>query len=207
MHIEAKPAFAPRNVEIETTVAQVQVPRRAEGIVDRAQDLPVLSEGEPGLLGAMIGRAEAQVIRLALIYALFDRCAESTLDTCGRHSPSGSSAKAAWQRGLRRLDICRPPEGVPCDRWRTFVAAAARFLASPFAERASALGWTALDLFGCEHSRPLARLDRAGLIWLLNGQKLIALTAETAVVRARTGARQTYRRSRKPTQVLAWELN
>jgi hypothetical protein len=37
---------------------------------------PVLSEGEPGLLGAMIGRAEAQVIRLALIYALFDRCAE-----------------------------------------------------------------------------------------------------------------------------------
>lgn len=37
---------------------------------------PILSEGEPGLLGAMIGRAEAQVIRLALIYALFDRCAE-----------------------------------------------------------------------------------------------------------------------------------
>jgi hypothetical protein len=37
---------------------------------------PVLSEGEPGLLGAIIGRAEAQVIRLALIYALFDRCAE-----------------------------------------------------------------------------------------------------------------------------------
>jgi hypothetical protein len=37
---------------------------------------PVLSEGEPGLLGAMIGRAEAQVIRLALIYALLDRCAE-----------------------------------------------------------------------------------------------------------------------------------
>jgi len=37
---------------------------------------PLLSEGEPGLLGAMIGRAEAQVIRLALIYALFDRRAE-----------------------------------------------------------------------------------------------------------------------------------
>jgi hypothetical protein len=37
---------------------------------------PILSEGEPGLLGAMIGRAEAQVIRLALEYALFDRCAE-----------------------------------------------------------------------------------------------------------------------------------
>src|SRR5258707_15018688 len=43
----------------------------------------------------------------------------------------------AWQRGVRRLDIHRPPEGVPCDRWQTFVAAAARFLAGPFAERAS----------------------------------------------------------------------
>jgi hypothetical protein len=37
---------------------------------------PSLSEGEPGLLGAIIGRAEAQVIRLALIYALLDGCAE-----------------------------------------------------------------------------------------------------------------------------------
>jgi hypothetical protein len=37
---------------------------------------PVLSEGEPGLLGAIIGRAEAQAIRLALIYALLDGCSE-----------------------------------------------------------------------------------------------------------------------------------
>ena len=72
----------------------------------------------------------------------------------------------AWQRGVCRLNIDRPPEGVPYDRWRNFVAAAARFLAGPFAERASALGWTALDLFGCDNSRPLARPDRAGLIWM-----------------------------------------
>ena len=31
-----------------------------------------LSEGHPGLLGAVIGRAEAQVVRLALLYALLD---------------------------------------------------------------------------------------------------------------------------------------
>jgi hypothetical protein len=36
---------------------------------------PELSEGEPGLLGAIIGRAEAQVIRLALGYALMEECA------------------------------------------------------------------------------------------------------------------------------------
>jgi hypothetical protein len=31
-----------------------------------------LSEGQPGLLGAIVGRAEAQTIRLALLYALLD---------------------------------------------------------------------------------------------------------------------------------------
>jgi hypothetical protein len=36
---------------------------------------PELSEGRPGLLGAVISRAEAQVMRLALIYALLDRAA------------------------------------------------------------------------------------------------------------------------------------
>jgi hypothetical protein len=89
----------------------------------------------------------------------------------------------AWQRGVRRLDIDRPPKGVPCDRWRTFVAAAARFLACPFAERASALGWTALDLFGCDDSRPLARLDKAGLIWLLNGNRFAQSFFSTATTR------------------------
>jgi hypothetical protein len=33
---------------------------------------PNLSDGQPGLLGAVTGRAEAQVVRLALLYALLD---------------------------------------------------------------------------------------------------------------------------------------
>jgi hypothetical protein len=33
---------------------------------------PALSEGKPGLLGAMIARGEAQVIRLAMLYAALD---------------------------------------------------------------------------------------------------------------------------------------
>jgi hypothetical protein len=35
-----------------------------------AQVYPELSEGKPGLLGSMIGRAEAQTMRLACLYAL-----------------------------------------------------------------------------------------------------------------------------------------
>jgi hypothetical protein len=50
-------------------------------MTDRAREgwervYPELSEGRPGLLGAIVGRAEAQVIRLALLYALLDGEAE-----------------------------------------------------------------------------------------------------------------------------------
>jgi len=50
---------------------------------------PSLSEGKPGLLGAMIARAEAQVMRLALIYALLDGSA-----AIGR--PHLKAALALW---------------------------------------------------------------------------------------------------------------
>lgn len=39
------------------------------------QAYPALSADRPGMLGAILGRAEAQVLRLALIYALLDRSA------------------------------------------------------------------------------------------------------------------------------------
>jgi hypothetical protein len=38
-----------------------------------AEVYPDLSEGRPGLLGAVTARAEAQVLRLSLLYALLDR--------------------------------------------------------------------------------------------------------------------------------------
>ena len=41
---------------------------------------PALSEGQPGLYGAVIGRAEAQVIRLALLYALLDSSSQISVE-------------------------------------------------------------------------------------------------------------------------------
>jgi len=57
---------------------------RSAGVLQRdnhARELwhsvyPRLSEGRAGLLGAITGRAEAQVMRLAVIYALLDGCRE-----------------------------------------------------------------------------------------------------------------------------------
>jgi hypothetical protein len=114
-----------------------------------------------------------------------------------------------WHRGVRRLDVDRPLERVPLGRWQTFVTDAVRFLAGPFASQASALGWTALDLFGCNEACPFARLDQAGLIWLVNGDKLVALTTETAVIQTCTVARHTRYRRRlaESGRVVAWELD
>jgi hypothetical protein len=62
-------------------------------------------------------------------------------------------------------------------------------------------------LFGCDRDRPYARIDRAGLLLLLDGDRLVALTANTATIETRAGARQTYsRKPAEPGRVLAWEL-
>lgn len=49
-----------------------EVARDAEADEVWAATYPVLSEGRPGLTGAILARAEAQVMRLALCYALLD---------------------------------------------------------------------------------------------------------------------------------------
>jgi hypothetical protein len=113
----------------------------------------------------------------------------------------------AWAEGYARLHPDRPPADVPLRRWQQFVDDVGRFLDSSFCAAAAALGWGSLDLFGCDRDRPFARIDQAGLLWLLNGNRLVALSDATAAVETRTGTRQTYRRKPGgPGRVLAWEL-
>ena len=96
---------------------------------------------------------------------------------------------------------------MPPRRWLRFVDDVGRFLDSPFCAVAAALGWGPLDLFGCDRERPFARIGQAGLLWLLNGDRLLALTENTATIAIKTGAQQTYRRKpSEPGRVLAWEL-
>jgi len=95
---------------------------------------------------------------------------------------------------LDQLDPDRPPGDVPPRRWAQFIADARAFCASGFAEQAKALGWTNADLFGCDDERPFARIDCLGLIWLLNGDRLLALTADAAVIETKGGSRLTFRK-------------
>ena len=114
---------------------------------------------------------------------------------------------SAWAEGFARLDPDRPPGDVPLRRWQRFIDDVGRFLDSPSCAVAAAMGWGPHDLFGCDRDRPFARIDQAGLLWLLKGDKLVALAENTAIIERQTGARQTYRRKpSRPGQVLAWEL-
>jgi hypothetical protein len=113
----------------------------------------------------------------------------------------------AWAEGFAMLDPGRPRGDVPPSRWQRFIDDVGRFLDSEFCAHAAALGWGSHDLFGCDCDRPFARVDQAGLLLLLNGDELVALSENTATIRTRTGAPQTYRRKpNAPGQVLPWEL-
>ena len=92
------------------------------------------------------------------------------------------------------------------ERWQQCLEDGRRFLET-WGAQAEALGWTAADLFGLhtppERPRPfysrLSRYDETGLIWLLQGKEVIALTADTATIRnPATGSLMTYRRCNKP---------
>jgi hypothetical protein len=108
---------------------------------------------------------------------------------------------------LARLNPDEPPCNVPAGRWATFIADGQRFLTSSWVDRATALNWAALDLFGCDRNKPFARIDRMGLLWQIQGQRLLALSSESAVISTATGGSLTYRRlPQLPGRVLAWQL-
>jgi hypothetical protein len=61
-----------------------------------------------------------------------------------------------------------------------------RFLSSSenWAERAHQLRWDAMALFGCAPHRPLDYSGSAGLLWAMNGGRLLELHRDWAVIDA-----------------------
>ncbi len=99
----------------------------------------------------------------------------------------------------------RCPEHVDHERWQQATTDARRFLGQ-WSEKAAELGWTARDLFGLPSvpERPssnyqrLSRYDQIGLIWLLRGRPVLALTDHTAAIENPSGSITVYRRHNKP---------
>jgi hypothetical protein len=96
------------------------------------------------------------------------------------------------------------PDYVEAERWRQCLLDAQHFLGE-WGDQAAALGWSDGELFGL-HEPPakphpsysrLSRYDCTGLLWLLQGRRVIAFTANTAVI-GTSGGTLTYRKLRKP---------
>jgi hypothetical protein len=96
------------------------------------------------------------------------------------------------------------PEQVEPERWLQAINDAEAFL-TIWGAQAGALGWTARELFGlhpvAERPAPTfrrsSRYDNTGLIWLLQGRPVIALTETEAAIQS-AGAVVMYRKHRKP---------
>ena len=102
-----------------------------------------------------------------------------------------------WIGGVQSLDYVRCPTAVPLIRWHLFLGDCHCFLSSSenWAERAATLGWNALALFGCYRTRPLEHLGSAGLMWAINGGKLVELHRDWAVIeRAEDRSRHVHHR-------------
>jgi hypothetical protein len=97
------------------------------------------------------------------------------------------------------------PNLVQVDRWQQAVEDGRAFLET-WGKQAESLGWSSRDLFDLHMAPPrphpsyrrLSRYDETGLIWLLQGRLVVALTDSTAAIENPTGAITVYRKNNKP---------
>lgn len=116
-------------------------------------------------------------------------------------------APVDWVQGVADLLAMPPHPDWLEPAWRVLREDALTFL-KDWAAQADALGWDALALFGVHAAAPHARLDGMGLVPLLGGRSVIALTEDAVGIRAGSGGTQTFRRHRSPPpgRCLVWEV-
>jgi hypothetical protein len=111
------------------------------------------------------------------------------------------SALAEWNAILAGLKRRGSADWLSHEQWRGLLTDAENFL-TRWGGAAQLLGWTSLDLFGVHPSAPAARFDVMGLIPILNGAEVLALTSQTATMRRLSGAVLTFHRPKYGEGVL-----
>jgi hypothetical protein len=103
-----------------------------------------------------------------------------------------------------------PPRDVPPARWRILLDDSRRFFADDPGWGLLALdcGWEPYQLLGANRTKPFARIDQQGLLWLVGKSELEDLGLGYCVLRTRTGSRSTYRTRPLPLDeiCLPWEF-
>lgn len=116
-------------------------------------------------------------------FVSFGSTTEASIDAAGPTERTAivevdGNVPATYSAEFARLQqAC--PAGVTMERWLQFIDDAGRFF-DAWGHLAAALGWRAEDLFGLDPIAPLARYDRLGLLWLLQGEAVTAITSTSA---------------------------
>jgi hypothetical protein len=101
-----------------------------------------------------------------------------------------------WAEGFARLDRSVPADSLSMTRWQQIIDDGGRFL-DRWSSTADALGWDPASVFG---------LKPAGLVMLIDGGDVTAITALAATIRFPAGSVRIYRRQDAPGAVPLWEL-
>ena len=113
-----------------------------------------------------------------------------------------------WAEGFAKLCCMPKPGGIGPRQWQQLIDNAGTFI-DRFASQAASLGWDTASVFGCHPVAPTARLDLAGLVFLIGDGEIIAITTMTAKIRTAGGSVLTYQRH-EPTlgepHVAIWVL-
>jgi hypothetical protein len=121
----------------------------------------------------------------------------------GRVADSAGGLPSEWHAILAELKEREGPDWMSPDRWEMLMHDAGRFL-DRSSSTAGAMGWTTLDLIGVHPTRPAVRFDVMGLLLLIQGGGVVALTAESATIRRPSGALLRFPRP-AAGGVLLWE--
>jgi hypothetical protein len=111
-----------------------------------------------------------------------------------------------WTEGLKRMRHRPCPIAINPKHWLLLQDAAMRFV-ELWGEQAAALGWSALDIFGCHPTHPADRYETMGLVWMIADAEVVAMGAEVANIRNAAGALQmVWKCPVSHGRILLWDL-
>ncbi|MDD2324619.1 MAG: hypothetical protein PHW63_01205 [Alphaproteobacteria bacterium] len=112
----------------------------------------------------------------------------------------------AWAEGFATLCTMPRPSAYSQSRWDQILNDGGLFL-DRWKGTVLALGWLPVDVFGVCLDAPVWRLDQMGLVPLLEGRRVIDITADTARIDCGQGVIHTYRRLPRDLRGFClWEL-
>ena len=112
-----------------------------------------------------------------------------------------------WLEAWSRIVVMECSPAVSMSRWWALRADSAYWIVSPWAARAAEFGWSIADLWGLPGTSAAGERRGAGVLWSIEGDGIVALTAAEVIVRSEAGARRRLRLPTGPAEaaVMPWD--